>query len=64
MALCLSPFLKAGATFVVFQSVSVCTVWKDCKYKAKNRCSFFLENFENSTTDIVWVGSFMRIAVA
>ena len=29
MALCLSPFLKAGATFAVFKSIGVCPVWKD-----------------------------------
>ena len=29
MALCLSPFIKAGATFAVFQSIGVCPVWKD-----------------------------------
>ena len=34
-----------------------------CKYKIKYRCSFFLEFFENSTTDIVWAGRFMRIDV-
>ena len=31
-------------TFAVFQSIGVCPVWKDCKYKVKYRCSFILRS--------------------